>query len=914
MSREKTVQVIKGIAIVVIIMAFCFGLRAHATDLTILPSELQDNYRDADGLPYFSEMDSYYNLRLTQDYMDHGYLGDIMLDNGTIMDMHRNSPEGIDSSSVTPMISWVTIGLYHLANMFHETSLKEVALYAGAIISVIAVIPAYTFTRRITNNYGAFVAAILICLGPNYFSHTFAGFFDTDMFNVFFPLFTFLFFTESVRSDKLISRVIYAILTVVTLMLFSIAWGGWYFYAFLLIGVAIIYYIIGFILKIDGLRSIKSSSNKLEWFLNQKMLFSIILIIAIGLILLIIQGGGLNSVTSLVNEAIGLFGLQSTSGVSEGLAGTEFPNVAISIGEMQIPNLLSGGLQGAFLASSQSVINGIGGIVALFGALIVFVLYSLKLWRLRPSKVKEVKKGKKSKVNRKSASQIKDENSRLKLAISELTNLHSPNEKEKDLKLTLLYYSTFLVWIGISAIAVTQGTRFIQVLLVPFGIVDGIFVGLAVDYIKENAHNEKVLAVLSVFCSFLIAFPIAAQINLNYGIILFIILAAISLIIIYGGKFFKETNLSLKKTVAILLVTIALIAPTVCAAYQTSEQVVPGTSDPMWNSMEYIKTNANNTLGNDTVVQSWWDFGYLFEIASDKQTFFDGGAQSGEGAFWTGRALSTTDLDLSKGIFTMLANSGTNATKVLNNYTGGNNSLSVDILLNTLPLSRDEAKNVMVSNYSLTEQQADSVLKYSHPTNPRDTVVVLSSDMLQKAGWWTYFGNWNFNEQNSTSLQYMVSTNVANITPNHTGSVNLLTENGIQFNAVIHRGENGTNQTTGQVETVFENNGSKIMINDTEYNPLKASNIMVIENNYLVKNQSLSDGEGGNYTLFVLGDGDNYNVILIDNKLVDSMFTKLFLLGGNGQNAFELVKIDSGVSLWKVNNNASSSSDTNTTS
>ena len=43
------------------------------------------------------------------------------------------------------------------------------------------------------------------------------------------------------------------------------------------------------------------------------------------------------------------------------------------------------------------------------------------------------------------------------------------------------------------------------------------------------------------------------------------------------------------------------------------------------------------------------------------------------------------------------------------------------------------------------------------------------------------------------------------------------------------------------------------------------------------------------------------------------MFTKLFLLGGNGQDAYELVKIDSGVSLWKVNNDASSSS-TNATS
>ncbi len=50
-----------------------------------------------------------------------------------------------------------------------------------------------------------------------------------------------------------------------------------------------------------------------------------------------------------------------------------------------------------------------------------------------------------------------------------------------------------------------------------------------------------------------------------------------------------------------------------------------------------------------------------------------------------------------------------------------------------------------------------------------------------------------------------------------------------------------------------------------------------------------------------------------DNKLVDSMFTRLFLLGGNGQDQFQLIHMDSGISLWKVNNNASSTSSTNLT-
>ncbi|MBX7077323.1 MAG: peptide transporter, partial [Methanobacteriaceae archaeon] len=535
-----------------------------------------------------------------------------------------------------------------------------------------------------------------------------------------------------------------------------------------------------------------------------------------------------------------------------------------------------------------------------------------RLWKLRSISEAPITRGKPSKNRRKTAAQRKDENNRFNLALKDLTSLGSVEDINKNKLLTLLYFTVFMVWTIATIIAVTQGTRFIMALMIPLGILVGIFVGYAVDYVKAKVEDERRLLLICLICAFLVSFPVVMQVNQISGIVLFIVLVIISAIAIYGGKFFKESDISLKKTAAVLLITLALISPTVCGAYQISEQVVPGTSDPMWNSMQYINGTANGTISSDAVIESWWDYGYLFEIAANKQTASDGGLQSGDRAFWMGRAMTTSNLDLSKGILEMLATTGTKAGETLNNYTG-NNSTSTNILLSTLPLSKSDAKNVMMNNYSLTEAQANNVLQYSHPDNPRDVVFVASSDMLQKAGWWTYFGTWNFEEQNSTSLQYMVSTTTANITPGHSGTIPLLDENGISFNAVIHRGANGTNNTTGQVQAVFDNNNTTVEVNNTTYNPLKASNIMVIEDNYLTKNTTIQGGTGGNYTLFVLGNNNTYNAILIDNKLTDSMFTRLFLLGGNGQDQFQLIHMDSGVSLWKVNNNATSSTSTNTT-
>jgi len=50
-----------------------------------------------------------------------------------------------------------------------------------------------------------------------------------------------------------------------------------------------------------------------------------------------------------------------------------------------------------------------------------------------------------------------------------------------------------------------------------------------------------------------------------------------------------------------------------------------------------------------------------------------------------------------------------------------------------------------------------------------------------------------------------------------------------------------------------------------------------------------------------MGDNNQYTPILMSNNLTDSMFTKLYLLGGAGQDIFEPVHSESGVMLFNVN-------------
>ena len=194
MNKQTILTISKSIIIILILLAFVFALKTPAADLPILSDDIKGDYVDSSGLPYFSEMDSYYNLRLTENFIDHGHVGDELI-NGSAWDMHRYAPDG-NKIDYEYAIVYVTSWLHDLANNLFggNHSVKEVAFWTGALISTFAVIPAFIFARRITNDYGAIVATLIIVLAPNYFAHTFPGFFDTDMFYYIFSLFFIFFF------------------------------------------------------------------------------------------------------------------------------------------------------------------------------------------------------------------------------------------------------------------------------------------------------------------------------------------------------------------------------------------------------------------------------------------------------------------------------------------------------------------------------------------------------------------------------------------------------------------------------------------------------------------------------------------------------------------------------------------------
>ena len=229
----KKKQLFITIIIVFVIFISGFFIRLDYLRLPGIEESNREFYKDQNGLPYMYEFDSYYNYRLAKNFLDHGYLGDTII-NGREWDIHSYYPPGVPMD-YPPLLAYVTSFFYKLINLFTSVPLMAVCFWLPAFIGPLAGIVAYFFTRRFTNQYGAVAAGIFTVASPIYTMRTVAGFFDTDMFIILFPLLISWFILESIQSKKRKMQIIYAAISALFMFIFSLAWSGWYYLFYIIL-------------------------------------------------------------------------------------------------------------------------------------------------------------------------------------------------------------------------------------------------------------------------------------------------------------------------------------------------------------------------------------------------------------------------------------------------------------------------------------------------------------------------------------------------------------------------------------------------------------------------------------------------------------------------------------------------------
>ena len=815
-TKELFSKYKKPLIIMVVLFFLAFSIRAEAAAINGVPADQKSYYEDAAGLPFYSEMDSYYNFRMTEDFLAYGHLGDT-IENGIPWDLHSTYPPG-KSAQYPPLIAYLTAVAYKVVDIFGAVPLTNVAFWMGAFVASLAVIPAYLFVRRITNDYGGVMAGILIGLAPAYVSHTFAGFFDTDQFAMILPILVVWFFAESVLAKNLRNRTSFAILSAFFMLVYSAAWEGWWYIFYLVIGSAIVYLIVSNYLL--NLKADKPSAEdkstlekfKLGWFSDKPVVLSLVIFLVISLILMTISIGPAGLYGAIITEPMGVSSLQST------VAGSSYPNVYISVSELQP-------------ATFAEVVSGVGGYLPfIFGFLgIVALIFGL---RTQNSPKKEIKKARKPRRRGRSRRKNIEETTPIVEKTVEKSDI--PGDKRKY----LFYLVMFAIWIAVIGYAVTQGIRFVENFALPLGLSAAIFVGMLVPYVKDHVPN-----------------------------------------------------VSYQKIVMGIIIVAVAFSP-ITTAYGITSTVVPGTDESMVSSLQWISNNTSN----NTIITSWWDFGHLFTAVANRPVTFDGSSQDSPSAYWVGEALLTSNETLSAGILRMLASSGDSAPETLDNMTN-NTGKSVQILNSILGVNRTQALSIMTTQYGLTQSQAQTIAQYTHPANPAPHVFITSPDMVDKAGWWSYFGSWNFTSGNGTNYQYVASPMNATTVNNNTLLVGqnavVAQANGTGYSAGIINTNaittNNTSETLDQISNELETGNGSLLIQPHE---------LILINNNTVTSQIVSNSS--QYSIILINENNTYIAVAMNSQLENSMFTRMFFESGAGLTLFKPAYTNGGDTVWNV--------------
>lgn len=689
MSKKEIIT-----TLIIILIIFCLGLilRVESTHLYGIPDNEKAFYQDQNGVPYMYDMDSYYNYRLTSNYLDHGYMGDKII-NGTEWDLHSYYPPGVPLD-YTPLLIYITAFIYQIVNLFAKIPLMVVCFWVPAFIAPFAGVVTFLFVRRYTNIYGATAAGLLAVTAPFYFMRTVPGFFDTDMFNIIFPILVVWFYFEALLCRRPNKQLFLIFLSATFMFLFALAWNGWQYLFYVIIVSSLLWIILS---KLRG--------RKIKEFLKIFLIFCIVSLLLIG-----IFTGFLNDLKLLLgpSEIVNLF---SSQGIW-----TPWPSVYALISELQPPSI-------------GDLVAGMGPVLFILGIFGILVL-SIKLRKENIFKGVSDNKG-------------------------------------------WFIYLFLIIWTLTALVALIKGIRFILLLIPPLTIILGILVGIATDFLDSlNKKNLKV--VISILIIILILIP--------------------SLVVIVDN--FSNLN--------------------------------PRMNDDLWNAGTWI----NNHTSQDTVVISSWVYGHFFTAIADRPVVFDGRlgyietlsirdfnsaytfkdkSPTTAREYWIDKAYTTDNESLSAGIFRMLATTGDYGYLTLDEYTG-NTTKTVEILNNILGVDKQTALALMTSQYGLSVQDAQNIVKFTHPDNPVPYVLVTYDEMIDTGYWIFNFGDWNFDLMKGGNHIY----SYGNI---KIDKENLKTDDGVFIDfkdgSVTWNGKTPyclINVTDGNIEKVYQDNSSDFCV------------------------------------------------------------------------------------------------------
>ena len=175
--------------------------------------------RDALEEPYLFGTDSYRYFRQTRQIVESGDLPHI--------DTMRNSPDGIDNTTVTPLYPYMLANAFAAVHTFSPSlTLYQFAIFSSIFFISVAALLLYAFTKRLFGESAALFATLVFVSTPYLIHNSFAGYVDTDATIIFLFLASLFLYAEACQAQRMWQRFVYTLLSGITISFLGLIWKG----------------------------------------------------------------------------------------------------------------------------------------------------------------------------------------------------------------------------------------------------------------------------------------------------------------------------------------------------------------------------------------------------------------------------------------------------------------------------------------------------------------------------------------------------------------------------------------------------------------------------------------------------------------------------------------------------------------
>lgn len=342
----------------------------------------------------------------------------------------------------------------------------------------------------------------------------------------------------------------------------------------------------------------------------------------------------------------------------------------------------------------------------------------------------------------------------------------------------------------------------------------------------------------------------------------------------------------------VVIVFIAVNAVFISRGHDAAKGIFPLMDDTWYKVLNLIKEKTPQ----DTIINSWWDFGDWFKVVSRRRVIFDGQSSFTPQVYWMARALLTDNEYEAVSILRMLNNGGNKAFEIIDEHLK-DPLLSVLLLENTLLAPEERRRDVLRKFLPASViENVSKILTY----NPVRAEFIVDHTMPYKIPAISYLGNWDFSkvyiaqnfdiQEKDKIIEYLknLGRDEQKIQRFYQEAFLISSKERaewlsrrLQFYGLLANGQerNGV---------VFFDNGFAYNLKDDKLlsnaNQIPKSVLMAIGDDLV---ETVYPNANVAFSVLIFKDQEGgYKSILLDPELGKSMFVRLYFLNGKGLKHF----------------------------